>query len=186
MIIYEDILRAFQKSQVKYVLVGDLAVNLQGALRSTADLDVLVEMTDTNLAKIVKILKLKKYFVKQPVDPMGISDADIRKDWIENKNMKAFFFKENGEQVDLIIDSPVKFAEAIKEADIQDIDGIRLPVVSIRHLIKMKEKTGREKDKLDVYELKKIKKPTPVYIRVEGQNGNYVKTVWNRIMVYNE
>ena len=77
------------------------------------------------------------------------------KDWIANKNMKAFcFFKENGEQVDLIIDSPVKFAEAIKEADIQHIDGIRLPVVSIRHLIKMKEKTGREKDKLDVHELK--------------------------------
>ena len=159
MIIYEDILRAFQKDKVKYVLVGGLALNLQGAFRSTADLDVLVEMTDTNLAKIVKILKRKKYFVKQPVDPMMIADTQTRKDWIENKNMKAFcFFKENGQQVDLIIDSPVKFPEAIKEADIQHVDGIRLPVVSIRHLIRMKEKTGREKDKLDVYELKQIKK----------------------------
>ena len=159
MIIYEDVLRAFQKNKVKYVLVGGLAVNLQGAFRSTVDLDILVEMTDTNLAKIVRILKQKKYFVKQPVDPMRISDADTRKDWIENKNMKAFcFFKGNGEQVDLIIDSPVKFAEAIKEADIQHIDGIHLPIVSIRHLIKMKEKTGREKDRLDVHELKAIKK----------------------------
>jgi predicted nucleotidyltransferase len=159
MIIYEDILRAFQKNKVKYVLVGGLAVNLRGAFRATADLDILVDMTDANLAKIVKILKQKKYFVKQPVDPMRISDAQTRQDWIENKNMKAFcFFKENGEQVDLIIDSPVKFSQAIKEADIQDIDGIRLPVVSIRHLIKMKEKTGREKDKLDVHELKQIKK----------------------------
>ncbi len=159
MIIYEDILRAFQKNKVKYVLVGGLALNLQGAFRSTADLDILVEMTDANLSKIVKILKQKKYFVKQPVDPMGIADTDTRKDWIQNKNMKAFcFFKENGEQVDLIIDSPVKFAEAIKEADILLVDGIRLPVVSVEHLIKMKEKTGREKDKMDVYELKEIKK----------------------------
>ncbi|MBF0510814.1 MAG: hypothetical protein HQL13_00630 [Candidatus Omnitrophica bacterium] len=159
MIIYEDILRAFQENKVKYVLVGGLAVNLQGAFRSTADLDLLVEMSDANLAKIVKILKRKKYFVKQPIDPMKISDATTRKDWIENKNMKAFcFFKENGQQVDLIIDSPVKFVEANKEADIQNVDGLRLPVVSIRHLIKMKEKTGREKDKLDVYELKRIKK----------------------------
>jgi predicted nucleotidyltransferase len=159
MIIYEDILRAFQKNKVKYVLVGGLAVNLQGAFRSTVDLDILVEMTDTNLAKIVRILKDKKYFVKQPVDPMGISDARTRKDWIENKNMKAFcFFKENGEQVDLIIDSPVKFVDAMKEADIQRVDDIRLPVVSIRHLIKMKEKTGRLKDKLDVHELKRIRK----------------------------
>ncbi len=141
------------------MLVGGLALNLQGGFRNTADLDILVEMTDTNLAKIVKILKRKKYFVKQPVDPMGISDAETRKDWIENKNMKAFcFFKENGEQVDLIIDSPVKFAQAIKEADIQHVDGIHLPVVSIKHLIRMKEKTGREKDKLDVYELRQIQK----------------------------
>ena len=159
MIIYEDILRAFHKNKVKYVLVGGLALNLQGAFRSTVDLDILVEMTDANLAKIVKILKQKKYFVKQPVDPMGIADEDTRQDWIQNKNMKAFcFFKDNGEQVDLIIDSPVQFAEAIKEADILRVDGIRLPVVSVEHLIKMKEKTGRKKDKLDVQELKAIKK----------------------------
>ena len=159
MIIYEDILRAFHKHKVKYVLVGGLAVNLQGMFRSTADLDILVEMTDVNLAKVVKILKQKKYFVKQPVDPMGIADQATRKDWILNKHMKAFcFYKENGEQVDIIIDSPVKYAEAAKRAKIIRVDGIALPVLSIDHLIKMKEKTGREKDKLDVRELKQIRK----------------------------
>ena len=37
-----------------------------------------------------------------------------------------------------------------------------------------------------IHELKKIKNPTPVYIRVEGQNGKTRKAVWNRIVVYNE
>jgi len=37
-----------------------------------------------------------------------------------------------------------------------------------------------------IHELRKIKKPTPVYIRVEGKNGKSTKTVWNRIVVYNE
>jgi len=37
-----------------------------------------------------------------------------------------------------------------------------------------------------IHELKKIKNPTPVYIRVEGKNGKSTKTVWNRIVVYNE
>ena len=37
-----------------------------------------------------------------------------------------------------------------------------------------------------IHELKKIKNPTPVYIRVEGQSGKTRKTVWNRIVVYNE
>lgn len=69
MIIYEEILRASHTNKIRYVLVGGLALNLQGAFRSTADLDILVDMTDANLAKIVKILKQKKYVVKQPLDP---------------------------------------------------------------------------------------------------------------------
>jgi predicted nucleotidyltransferase len=73
--------------------------------------------------------------------------------------MKAFcFYKQTGEQVDLIIDSPVQFAEAIKKARMIQVDGISLPVSSIDHLIKMKKNTGREKDRSDVCELKEIKK----------------------------
>ncbi len=37
-----------------------------------------------------------------------------------------------------------------------------------------------------IHELKKIKNPTAVYIRVEGMSGKTRKTVWNRIVVYNE
>jgi len=37
-----------------------------------------------------------------------------------------------------------------------------------------------------IHEIKKIKKPTPVYIRVEGKSGKSTKTVWSRIVVYNE
>ncbi len=80
MIIYEEILRDFQKAKVKYILVGGLAVNLHGTLRNTADLDILVEMTDENLRKIVTILKKQGYCVKQPVNPLGIADKKIRKD----------------------------------------------------------------------------------------------------------
>lgn len=52
MIIYEDVLKAFQKEKVKYMLVGGIAANLFGLMRSTADLDILVEMIEENLKKI--------------------------------------------------------------------------------------------------------------------------------------
>lgn len=160
MIIYEEILREFQKQKVKYVLVGGVAVNLLGSLRSTADLDILVEMSDDNLAKVVTILKKHGYRVKQPVDPMGIADEATREDWIKNKHMKAFnFYKEEGlKEVDIIIDTPVPFAAARKDAIIINVDGIGLPVISIDHLIKMKRNAGRPLDKVDIGELKKIKK----------------------------
>ncbi len=160
MIFYEEILRAFQKQKVKYVLVGGIAVNLLGLMRSTADLDILVEMSDDNLKKIVKILKRRGYRVKQPVDPMGIADRKTREDWIKNKHMKAFnFYKEDElKEVDIIIESPVSFKEAQKSAIFIRVGDFRLPVISIDKLIKMKRKAGRAVDKLDIEELKKIKR----------------------------
>ncbi len=160
MIIYEEVLTEFQKQKVKYLLVGGIAVNLLGSLRSTADLDILVEMSNENLEKVVKILKKKGYRVKQPVDPMKITDEKTREDWIKNKHMKAFNFYQEDQlkEVDIIIESPVSFKQAIKTASRIKIGSITLPIISIDHLIKMKKGTGRSVDKLDIEELKKIKK----------------------------
>jgi hypothetical protein len=41
MIFYEEIFRAFRKQKVKYLLVGGIAVNLFGAMRSLAGLGAL-------------------------------------------------------------------------------------------------------------------------------------------------
>ena len=74
--------------------------------------------------------------------------------------MKAFnFYKEDDlNEVDIIIHSPVSFEKARKKPIRIKIDDLNLPVISINQLIKMKGKTGRAIDKLDIDELKKIKK----------------------------
>ena len=160
MIIYEEILRAFQKQKVRYVLVGGIAVNLIGSLRSTADLDILVEMSDANLRKIVTILKKNGYHVKQPVDPIQIADKETRDNWINKQHMKAFNFYKEAElkEVDIIIDSPVSYKEAKRGALKIKVDNISIPVISINNLIKMKKNTCRSVDKFDLEELRKIKK----------------------------
>jgi predicted nucleotidyltransferase len=160
MIIYEEIFQAFQKQEVKYILVGGIAVNLLGATRSTVDLDILVEMSDDNFKKIVEILKNQGYRVKQPVDPMKIVDNKAREELIKKKHMKALNFYKEGElkEVDIIIESPLSFEEAERNIVYIKIDDLKLPVISIDDLIKMKKKTGRAIDKLDVGELTKIKK----------------------------
>ena len=160
MILYGEILREFQKEKVRYVIVGGIAVNLLGSLRSTADMDIVVKMSNDNLRKVVSILKRKGYHVKQPVDPMGIANEKIRHEWIHNKHMKAFnFYKEDElKEVDIIIESPVSYEEAKKGALKIKIEDTILPVISIDNLIKMKRNTGRSVDKFDIGELKKIKK----------------------------
>jgi hypothetical protein len=160
MIFYEEIFRAFLKQKVKYVLAGGIAVNLLGSMRSTVDLDILVEMSEDNLKKIIEILKNQGYRVRQPIDPMRIVDRKTREDWIKGKHMKALnFYKEDElKEVDIIIESPVSFEEAAKSVNRIKVDDLTLPVISIEKLIKMKRKTGRAVDKLDIIELTKIKK----------------------------
>ena len=140
MILYEEILREFQKQKVRYVLVGGIAFNLLGGYRNTLDMDILVEMSDENLLKIVNILKKAGYHVKQPVDPAKLADKKIRKDWIKNKNMKAFNFykgERTYEEVDIVIDSPVDFKEAIKDALEVKVSGLTLKVISPKNFIKI-------------------------------------------------
>jgi predicted nucleotidyltransferase len=160
MIIYEEVLREFQKQKVKYILVGGIAVNLHGYMRNTADLDILVKMTDKNLAKVVGILNRRGYHVKQPIDPMSIADKNTREDWIKNKHMKAFnFYKEDGlKEVDIIIESAISYESARKNVKYIRIDDMALPVIGIRDFISMKKKSGRDLDKLDADVLKRIER----------------------------
>ena len=161
MIIYEEILREFQKQKVKYVLVGGIAFNLLGGSRNTLDMDILVEISDENLFKIVRILKNAGYHVKQPVDPLMIADKNTREDWIKNKHMKAFnFYKDERsyEEVDIIIDSPVDFRKANKDSVKVKVGGLILPVISAKNFIKMKRSAGRDKDKSDIKEIQMLGK----------------------------
>ena len=161
MILYEEILREFQKQKVKYVIVGGVAFNLLGGNRGTLDLDILVEMADKNLFKIANIMKNAGYRVKQPVDPIRIADKKTREDWIKNKHTKAFnFYKSAGtsyEEVDIIIDSPVDFREAVKDALNAKVSGLRLTVISPKKFIKMKKASGREQDLRDIEEIKIVR-----------------------------
>ena len=132
MLFYEEIFRSLSEKDVKYIVVGGIAFNLLGGSRNTADLDILLAMDDNNLLKFITAMKSQGYMVKQPVDPLDFAREEIRKVWIEKKNMKAFnFYKGNQsfEEVDVIIDSSVLYEEAISRARIIRIDDLNLPVI---------------------------------------------------------
>ncbi|MBN2119531.1 MAG: hypothetical protein JW734_00565 [Candidatus Omnitrophica bacterium] len=158
---YEEILKEFNKKKVKFIIVGGVAFNLLGGVRATQDLDMLISLDDENINKAINILLRKGYKTKQPVDPKDFANKKIRQYWIKNKNMKAFnLYKDykSYEEVDIIIDSPISFKNALKKAKIVKIDRLKIPVISIDHLIKMKKASGREQDNFDIKELRIIKK----------------------------
>ncbi|MCR4343113.1 MAG: nucleotidyltransferase family protein [Patescibacteria group bacterium] len=149
---YEEIIREFNNTGVRYAIVGGVAVNLHGHIRMTADLDIILELEDNNLAKAITTLMESGFSCKIPVDPMGLADSNTRNDWIKNKNMKALNFYRDTEEVDLVVDSPVKYEEV--EKTIFAVREINCPVVSKEDLIKMKEVTNRQQDIDDIKKLK--------------------------------
>lgn len=159
MILYEEILRAFEKSKVKYVLVGGIAFNLLGGYRTTLDMDILIDMKDENIRKVVSILKRAGYYVKQPVDPIRLADKKSREDWIKKKNLVAFnFYKSDKtfEEVDIILRSVVDYKQAAKAARRVHVGGLSLTVISKNDLIKMKKAAGRDVDRSDIKILRKL------------------------------
>jgi Nucleotidyltransferase of unknown function (DUF6036) len=158
---YEEIIRKLNNAGVRYAIVGGIAVNLHGHIRMTADLDIILEQEDNNLAKAVTTLKESGFVCKIPVDPLGLADSNTRNDWIKNKNMKALNFYRGIEEVDLVIASPVKYEDAQKK--IFTVKDTNYPVVSKEDLIKMKEVTGRDHDKADIRRLK-------ILIDIESDN----------------
>ena len=121
---------------------------------------MLVEMSDGNIRKVVKILKKNGYGAKVPVDPLKLGDAKTRASWIKEKHMKAFnFYKEGSlEEVDIIIDTPITYEDAKKDIVRVKSGNVVIPVISIDNLIRMKQETDRSLDKTDIEALRRIKK----------------------------
>ena len=51
---YLDLFRALQKHEVRYVVVGGVAINLHGVERATMDADLVLAMDQANLQRFLK------------------------------------------------------------------------------------------------------------------------------------
>ena len=54
---YSDLLTEFGKSEIKYIIVGGLSVNLHGVPRVTQDVDIILSMDRNNIMNTLAILK---------------------------------------------------------------------------------------------------------------------------------
>jgi hypothetical protein len=146
--------------EVRYVVCGGLAVNLHGIPRMTADVDIILDMDESNLLKFEQCANELKYKVSVPIQLSQLADEAKRKALIKSKNLVAlsfFNYDKNFITLDVLIDFPIPFEELWSQRMIR-IEGMQeLNVVSIEHLIKLKEYSNRIQDKQDIYYLSKIK-----------------------------
>src|SRR5213594_618068 len=94
MAIFEPIFDALNQNQVRYVVVGGVAVVLHGHARLTADLDLAVDLSPEEARKAVDTLRGLDLIPTVPVDPKDFADPEIRGRWISEKGMKVFTMRD--------------------------------------------------------------------------------------------
>ena len=160
MLDYLGIFEAFNEKGIKYLVVGGIAVNLYGIPRMTYDIDILIDMSDSNIEQFLNLMKKWGFKPRVPVQIDDFADKNKRNAWVQNKNMKAFTFINPDwaiSEIDVIIESPLEYAKAINNSVKLTVNDVIIPVISIDDLIKMKRETGRKHDQIDIEYLEKIK-----------------------------
>lgn len=158
---FKDIFKILNKAQVKYVVAGGVAVVMHGYRRFTQDLDLIVYLEKRNLEKLFDALINAGYLPKVPVTREQFSDDEIRNSWKKTKGMIVFSFVQKNPPfnlIDMFVDESIIFDEVYKQRVETKIGQIKVPILSIDHLIKLKKKAGRGKDLDDIVQLKAIKK----------------------------
>jgi hypothetical protein len=156
---FTEIFRELAKEDVKYVIVGGIAVNLLGVPRFTADLDLVVALDEKNVLKFANCMSRLGFRPKVPVTAEMFADPKNRESWIKEKNMIVFSFwrpKRPYEVIDVFVKEPIPFDELWSERERIALENIKISVVSIRHLIKLKRQANRLQDASDIEALKKL------------------------------
>lgn len=141
---YKEMLQILLNNKVKFLIVGAYAMGAQGYPRATGDFDIWVEPSPKNSKKVYNSLS-----------EFG---APLKQISTETFTKKGVIFQIGvlPRRIDILtfIDG-VSFEKAYKGKEDIEIEDITIPFLSQDNIIKNKESTGREKDKLDVKYLKK-------------------------------
>lgn len=137
------ICKALNEQGAKYIVIGGMAIVYHGYLRGTEDIDLLVERTDENIAKLKESLSI---LPDNAVSEMRDSD------------LETYGTVRIADEVVVDLMSSacgIDFENASSMVEEAEIEGVLIPFANLELLLKTKQ-TVREKDKLDRLFLKRL------------------------------
>ncbi len=156
---FEDVLVLLRDAGVRHVVVGGTAVILHGVPRTTADLDLVVDLEPANLRRLVAAMNRLGYRPRAPVDPLDLCNPLQRQAWIDDKGMRAFTFIMPGHplaDIDVLLDPPLDYAALLPGAERVDTGALTISIAGIPDLIRLKLAAGRDQDRSDVDALRRL------------------------------
>lgn len=155
----EPVLKTLNDAGVRYLVVGGVAVVLHGHLRTTGDLDLVVELSPKNLGRALDALEQIGFQPRPPVPLRSFADHETRQSWVREKNLQVFSLWHPdlpGFEVDLFVEEPFDFDIVWGRRVDVELQSTTAPVVALGDLVELKKRAGRGRDLEDVAALEQI------------------------------
>ena len=144
---FHDFIECLNKNEVEYILVGGYAVIIRGYSRSTGDMDIWVNKTESNYRKLQKA-----------ITEFGLPAQAIVKDQFFSTEFDVFSFGKPPYAIEVM--TAVKgldFPGTYQSSSLVRIDDkIDVRVIHLHQLIKAKKAAGRNKDLNDIENLPSV------------------------------
>jgi len=145
----EHILQALAEHGVEYVLIGGLAVQTHGHVRTTNDADVIPAPEPANLERLAAALRSLGARVLNP----GEEDTEIDAAMLPRATIWQFASRDGGIDVMHEVPGGRSYEELSERALHVQLGEVDVPVVDLDDLIRMKLARGRPVDLEDVASL---------------------------------
>jgi predicted nucleotidyltransferase len=155
----ERVLEALNSAGVRYLVVGGVAVVLHGHLRTTADLDLVVQLERDNVLRAMGALASLGYRPRAPVAAEAFADEEVRESWVRDKGLTVFSLWSSHAptlEVDLFVREPFGFADVYARALRAPLENTVAWVVSLPDLIALKTQARRPQDLEDIEALEAL------------------------------
>ena len=142
---FTDFINSFNKKGVEYILVGGMAVILNGYNRTTGDMDVWVKKSAENYERIVRAFH-----------DFGMPVFDMTKEKFLGDQFDVWSFGRDPVRIDLMTDvKGLDFDDALSNAQYFTENNVAFRFLHIDTLIKAKQASGRHRDMDDIEQLSK-------------------------------
>ena len=131
------------RENARYIVVGAQACILHGMVRSTEDVDILIEESEENYPRVIAALAGMADHAAAELTPADLRDNVVLKiaDEVEVDVCRRAW--------------KVSYADAIGSVQWAEIEGVKIPYASLPMLIASKE-TYRDQDRVDVLRLREL------------------------------
>ena len=144
---YEKLLESLARADVKFIIVGGVAVALNGFVRTTEDVGILIERSPENIARLLETLSSFGEGHARELASADFSDVEGAVRIIEDFPLDVF-----------TVIRGKRYSDLIHSTEQTRINEATVRYLNAKALIALKEKSPREKDQIDVSALRRGQK----------------------------